>query len=449
MISQLQVHGFMRDKINFLSSLARDIRTSFSSLTDLQFAEEGPEEIDARDVAELLGSMEALEGDETLSRDAAYWMPHNAYAALLQATLDTYYRVNESVISDGGRFGETLRNDPLTSTNLAPANSIAMLKRSLQLNRGDPRWALVLIAKAIKRRKGRPPFPDNSALPTAIHANARILLVGDWGSGVPDALKLARMMWTGYLQPLLGQRDLHVVHLGDVYYAGLQREYRHRFLSHWPVPLGYEKHVASWCLAGNHDMYSGGYGFFAMLTDPRFAGQNQASYFLLENDSWQIFGLDTSFDPRDFRGNIGELYGEQAAWVARTRDAASTKKCVMLTHHQPFCAYATIKEHLDRRLRPIRHANQIDAWFWGHEHLCAVYDPHDNVRYPVLLGHGGFPERPKKRIPGAPPIKYEWLAQGSSGDLLFGFAVLDFCGYQIEVQLIDQNGNQRYTDIFS
>jgi hypothetical protein len=157
-----------------------------------------------------------------------------------------------------------------------------------------------------------------------------------------------------------------------------------------------------------------------------------------------VFGLDTSFDPRDYKGNIGELYGEQSAWVAQKRDRADTKKCLMLTHHQPFCAYSIIRENLGRRLLPIRNAHQIDAWFWGHEHLCAVYDKYDEIRFPVLLGHGGFGQKPKPKRPGAPRMNYEWLATGPSGDVLFGFAVLDFKGPQIDVGLVDQVGNLQH-----
>jgi hypothetical protein len=439
MIEQLQSSAFMRDKIGFLAVLARDIRNTIAELTVLRFAEEESEEINNLDITELLGSMAALEHDETLNGDADYWLPHNAYAALLQANLDTYYRVNRSVEQDTSRFGETLNADPLIPRNLAagPWNEVMA---AFQVNRRDPRWVLVLQAKAIKRRKGSSPFPDNSATTAPLNTNARVLLVGDWGSGVPDAVTLARTMWNNYVLPELGQREIHVIHLGDVYYAGLRTDYKHRFLCHWPVPLGYQNQVRSWCLAGNHDMYSGGHGFFEMLQDPRFAAQNRASYFLLENDDWQVFGLDTSFDPRDYKGDIGELYGEQAAWVAQKRDRAANAKCLLLTHHQPFCAYSIIKENLNRRFRPIRNANQIDAWFWGHEHLCAVYDEYDNVRFPVLLGHGGFPQNPKTKRSGAPPMNYEWLATGPAGDVLFGFAVLDFEGPQINVQLVDQVG---------
>ena len=49
---------------------------------------------------------------------------------------------------------------------------------------------------------------------------------------------------------------------------------------------------------------------------------------------------------------IGELYGEQAAWVANKRATVGNKKCLMLTHHQPFSAYEPVAENLKRRRRP-------------------------------------------------------------------------------------------------
>ncbi|PYO99687.1 MAG: hypothetical protein DMD60_01130 [Gemmatimonadetes bacterium] len=261
---------------------------------------------------------------------------------------------------------------------------------------------------------------------------------------MPDAVTVAKTIWNRHLQPELGRRELHVIHLGDAYYAGMPTDYKHRFLPQWPVPPGCQYQVGSWTLAGNHDMYSGGYGFFALLKDPRFSAQHESSYFLLQNDHWQVFGLDSSFDPRDYKGNIGELYGEQAAWVAQKRDSGGARKCLVLTHHQPFCAYSVIAEHLSRRLLPVLDAHQINSWFWGHEHLCAVFEPHKNIQYPVLLGHGGFPERLKAKLPGAPPMKFEWLHQGPSNDVLLGFAVLDFDGPRIDVQLVDQNGVERH-----
>src|SRR5689334_9279691 len=57
-----------------------------------------------------------------------------------------------------------------------------------------------------------------------------------------------------------GGREVHVVHLGDVYYAGTRWEARHRFLDHWPVRQDEVDQVRSWCLNGNHDMYAAGEG---------------------------------------------------------------------------------------------------------------------------------------------------------------------------------------------
>ena len=75
-------------------------------------------------------------------------------------------------------------------------------------------------------------------------------------------------------------------HLGDVYYAGTEDEVNERFSDDWPKNVS--EH--SWALNSNHEMYSGGYGYFK-ITLKKF-GQ-PASYFCLRNSNWQIIGLDT------------------------------------------------------------------------------------------------------------------------------------------------------------
>ena len=135
-----------------------------------------------------------------------------------------------------------------------------------------------------------------------------------------------------------GDREVHVVHLGDVYYAGTRTEARTRFLDHWPVAVG-EKHP-SWCLNGNHDMYSAGQGLTqVVLTDPRFAAQRTTrgavtSEFLLANRHWSLIGLDTSwkFRWRDPRGGAGHLGRRQVRWVSRTcRPTPSSARCCSAT----------------------------------------------------------------------------------------------------------------------
>lgn len=192
-------------------------------------------------------------------------------------------------------------------------------------------------------------------------------------------------------------------------------------------------------------MYGGGHSFFGMLkNDTSFAAQKD-SYFLLENANWQVFGLDSAYEPTDFRGETGVLYGEQAAWFTQKRALSSGKKCLLLTHHQPFSTYETPPEDFERRVRPVADAGLIDAWFWGHEHGCVLYEPFGGIPYPILLGHGGFPEPPMTKRAGDPPVSFEWTDTTAYGDLVFGFAVLDFADDHIEVQLVDQYGNVQHS----
>jgi hypothetical protein len=444
MIRQLQDSDFMRNKVGFLRSLAHDVR---SWLAGAEADDTPAQTLDQIDVDEMVTALEKLDNDEALwTSPSDCWLPHDSDAAILQSCMDDYYRENDCITADNGIFGEALSSDPLISDNLV----------QLSFHRGrpvppchviklDPRWLLVLIAKIIKRRRGAAPFVDNTRSAAPLAENARIVLFGDWASGIPNAISLARTIWSWHLQPELGTKQLHLIHLGDAYYAGLGRDYAKRFTPYWPVPLGQQDHVCSWCLPGNHDMYSGGHGFFDMLnSDPRFGNQGGSSYFLFENEHWQVFGLDTAFAPPDFKGDIGDMYGEQAAWVAQRRAAAHQKKCLLLTHHQPFSAFAAVNERLERRLRPIRETGQITAWFWGHEHWCAVYARHDEIPYPVLLGHGGFPEKRKARRTGAPPMDFDWSFTDAAGFVIFGFAVLDFAGDQIQVRLINADDEEQH-----
>jgi hypothetical protein len=151
--------------------------------------------------------------------------------------MDLFYRRNGVVSpqSQENPFGEGLKEDPLISANVVrpPAGEGKPL-----FIKSDPRWVVVLKAKWIRRRHGPALFPDNTSGKTFLDSKARIVLLGDWGSGAPDAVKMAVNIWDQWLQPELGRRELHVVHLCDVYLAGLAHEYTRNFLKHWPAPVG-------------------------------------------------------------------------------------------------------------------------------------------------------------------------------------------------------------------
>jgi len=106
---------------------------------------------------------------------------------------------------------------------------------------------------------------------------------------------------------------------------------------------GHEPEIASWCLNGNHDMYSGGHDFFEfLLADSRFARQERSSFFSLSNDRWQVLALDTAHTEDD-------LNQTQVNWIA-SQTAASARKLILLSHHQLFSSYETTGEQLKQRL---------------------------------------------------------------------------------------------------
>src|SRR6185295_13105251 len=121
-----------------------------------------------------------------------------------------------------------------------------------------------------------------------------VAIVGDWGGGNEAAQAVAKQI--AVIKP-----D-HVIHLGDVYYAGTPKEVKDRFLKYWPKPKNPGHSLA---LNSNHEMYSGGYGYFD-LTLKEF--QQPASYWGLARDSWLVDGFGTGDDER-------ELWGPQAGLV--------------------------------------------------------------------------------------------------------------------------------------
>jgi hypothetical protein len=309
----------------------------------------------------------------------------------------------------------------------------------------DVRWASCLVAMAVRRRKGLRPFNERPAAPAEIADQARLVLVGDWGTGVPRARKVAdrirRVLEDGRKQ----RREQHVVHLGDAYYSGWEREYEQRFLAHWPVHPGEGQTFGSWSLNGNHDMYSGGHGYFDyLLADQRFRRQEQSSFFTLDNAHWLVLALDTAYEEHDLRD-------PQARWVAKSIAAAPGKKTILLSHHQLFSAYEHGGPKLAKKLSGPLRDGSIDAWFWGHEHRCAVYAPHEGVSFARCVGHGGVPVymTHREKDPYPQPAVYEFrkvLRDRLEPWAAFGFVVLDFDGPRLHVRYLDEDGAEHHTE---
>jgi hypothetical protein len=251
----------------------------------------------------------------------------------------------------------------------------------------DPRWAICLWSKFRRRRMH--PFNDAPAN-AALGEKARLVIVGDWGSGVPRAIALGEAI-ANRLDAEDDGRDTHVVHLGDTYYVGSAEEQREHVLDAWPRPASAQ--VRSWAVPGNHDYYSGGKGFFdTLLADDRFAEQRSpdgraTSIFDLHNQYWRVVGLDTGWKDHD-------LVPDEWEWLEATLDSAkrNSQRVVLLSHHQPHSAFAQPKEEFAERVLDLVRRYPVEAWFWGHEHRCTIYEPLVGIARPRCVGNGGVPE---------------------------------------------------------
>jgi hypothetical protein len=115
------------------------------------------------------------------------------------------------------------------------------------------------VAEGVLQRivDGTHPFNETPA-EHQLDDHARLIVVGDWGSGLKHAGAVANLMAQELQAGLDMGRTVHVIHLGDVYFAGEPEEYRDHVLANnwWPVSAEQAAAgVGSWALADNHDLY--------------------------------------------------------------------------------------------------------------------------------------------------------------------------------------------------
>lgn len=234
----------------------------------------------------------------------------------------------------------------------------------------------------VDRRQAHALVRPASTKPDAIGNTIRVAIAADWGTGLYGAPRIASQM------SRMGVFDL-LMHLGDVYYSGTREEVQERFLDVWPRAAG----RISRTLNSNHEMYSGGFGYFELA----LAALGQlSSYFAFANDNWLLVGLDTAYVDH-------AMDNEQVAWLNAVIKQAPGRKIVLFSHQQLFSRLDAQGPKLDQALRHLLEQKAITAWYWGHEHQCVIYDAHP--RYGLLgrcLGNGGIPEARKKEVRDAP-----------------------------------------------
>jgi hypothetical protein len=367
------------------------------------------------------------------------YMPHTATAGLAQSALSRCIESRIQHVLDALPHGDSAIDRAIQ----AAANIFR------RFGPCDPGWIETKIAEGIALFEGRPEFPNQPAPPVPLAPDARVMVVGDWGTGLAGATAVGQQMRT-VLDTTEPDRECHVIHLGDVYYSGWPEEYEDRFLRPWPVDRDNQS-VMSWSLNGNHDMYSGGHGYFdVLLRDPRFRGRlpnegddHTSSHFSLENDHWQLLGLDTGYLDHD-------LAGDQADWVKGK--LRPDRKTMLLTHHQPFSSFEDVTAPMLTKLQRAFATRKIDAWLWGHEHRAIVYDRNDApyLDFGACVGHGGIPVLIEGiEIAYHPEVKWALKeSQDEDGNRwgLHGFAILDFDGPALQIKFVDQNGHTNYEE---
>ncbi|MDX1996769.1 MAG: hypothetical protein SF066_03535 [Thermoanaerobaculia bacterium] len=164
----------------------------------------------------------------------------------------------------------------------------------------------------------------------------------------------------------------------------------------WPGTAG-----RSFNLNSNHDLYAHARGYYAALASPVFSAQRGCSYFALFNSGFRFVGLDTAFFDPDQSGSgfmTGTLdpkqqqfLGTQAAEAAR-----AGQQLVLLTHHNGLSMDGETKlplwDQVAAQLTPL--AGRRVVWYYGDEHIGAVYAPQRAGQVTILprcCGHGCIP----------------------------------------------------------
>lgn len=418
-----------------------------------QSAEEGAGDegraANARDALDRAVEAERAAGSGAGKGEA--WVPRDAALSIVQTVAEEQIRRRHPErLVDG-------RDDWIVATRDVREDDV---EGSDDFTTTDPEW-VTETAKAFVARlwRGTHEFVETESPPAAtLGDRARVILIGDWATGGAAARAVARIARAEIESA--GDFDVHVVHLGDIYYTGDEEEVRDRFLEPWPIERGEEDRYSSWALIGNHEMYSGGHGYYrTLLADPRFAGQRTEdgepiSYFSLSNPHWQILGIDTASDDSLglFTGHAGFLRDPQYKWIAESVRSGSEKgqRTMLLSHH----GYLTVEEaggkaelakgNLSEKLAPAFEDGVIDAWFWGHDHVCKTFAERPEVRYSACVGHGAIPKAMGDQV--AEPGEWEFVTGGSQWRWC-GLVVLDFDHQHVDVRYVANSVGQHESEV--
>src|SRR5579875_1609519 len=350
---------------------------------------------------------------------------------------------------------------------LAAAIGVRELPGFAPYEAGDPKW-LESVLNYVHTGHNRFRFPTHQALKVdpvkalVAEPEIRIAMAGDAGTSEPAAIAVRDQM--------RAKRPHYTVHLGDVYYSGLQTE-EQIFLSTWPSGS-----VGNYTLNSNHEMYCGGTGYFeTLLGNPLFKAQQGLSYFALTNDHWLIVGLDTAY----FAYYQSLLYEEgflaepdpgkeprgldQLNWLRGVLREHGHKRVILLTHHDGFdvnpATGKVSRKPLFQQVSTELSAVRDWWWYFGHVHAGIAYYRlffgNNSSLSARCVGHGAVPYEPfpphLERL-GDGAIRIQWAETDyarNGGDprrAPNGFMLLTLRGAELREEFYDELGRQRWSN---
>jgi hypothetical protein len=238
--------------------------------------------------------------------------------------------------------------------------------------------------------------PDAPVITQA--APLRIAVCGDAGFVGVAQDKVIRMILSRHrIKPF----DF-AIHLGDVYFAGDVNEMALNFLQ--PFSRLTKAGIRLFTLVGNHDLYYGGTSFvFAMNML-----QQPGRYFLIESPYWRIACLDTSLGAVHVAGDDAQLDEKQLEWLDSILAKEDARPVVVMSHHFAISGWGVPPVSLTSQLND-RFNKDVFAWYWGHEHNCALYAKNGSTNYwGACVGNGSFIETWNEPTKQPAPV---WFAQ--------------------------------------
>ena len=343
-------------------------------------------------------------GPRTTARSAESWDPETVVRALREVSREVEF----------SKLGE---GSLVTVRNLEPSLAQAALTE-IALERGwakeaadgrvewvqfgalDPGWIEAVLQRIKALFTGRAHRPRLPATPDRLPSACKLLVVGDWGTGLYGAPEFTK--WASPTQTWDA-----VVHLGDTYYAGTDNEVKKRLKANWPQIQSPTSATLSRFLNGNHEMYSGGRAYFSFIVGFQQQHPQTSSCFALQNDDWLIVGLDTSWHGFKVEPAMqsGHLDDDQIGWLTKLVQDCGDRHLILMSHHQPFHFTGSENAELTIDLQPLWDTQKVRIWYWGHEHFAVRYAKNKYGFEGRCLGHGGIPEARRAAIRNSPQSK--------------------------------------------